>query len=222
MIIPSKNKIQTFRSSLLPGILLAMACMRPPATMADDYPPAGFTEMGSEVSPGGNFKIVRFNRDPNDYEKGSQIWLQALKPEFKTQFLFAHFNSVALLISPDEKFVAINYHRGSGCGLLHVFSCDKDGLFHEKKRDFLDATEKLMRTHLKLNEDTDFDHSYCMAKSWLRDGMLLGSLSERKGDVYRVVEWYFIYDVKNDRFLWDLSKVNQDAFQLMEPQPEKK
>ena len=222
MIISPKNKIQAFRSFWLHRILLAMACLLPSATMAYDYPPAGFTEMGSEASPDGNFKIVRFNRDPNDYAKGSQIWLHALKPEFKTQLLFTHESSVALVISPDEKFIAINYHRGSGCGLLHVFSCDKDGLFHEIKRDFLDSTEKLMRTQLNLKKDTDFDHNYCMAQSWLREGVLLGSLSERKGDVYRVGEWYFIYDVKNDRFLRDLSELNQNAFQLMKPQTEKK
>lgn len=199
-----------------------MACLLPSATMAGDYPPVGFTEMGSEESPGGNFKIVRFNRDPNDYAKGSQIWLQSLKPEFKTQLLFSHESSVALVISPDEKFIAINYHRGSGCGLLHVFSCDKDGLFHKIKRDFLDSTEKLMRTQLNLKKDIDFDHNYCTAQCWLSEGVLLGSLSERKGDLYRVGEWHFIYDVKKDRFLWDLSELNQNAFQFMKPEKEKK
>jgi hypothetical protein len=61
-----------------------------------------------------------------------------------------------------------------------------------------------------------------MAQCWLREGVLLGSLSERKGDLYRVGEWHFIYDVKKDRFLWDLSELNQNAFQLMKPQAEKK
>lgn len=222
MITYPKTKLLAFMSLLLPRVFLAMTCALPSVTKADDYPPAGFTEMGSGVSPGGNFKIVRFNRDPNDYEKGSQIWLQILKPEFKTQLLFNHFNSVALVISPDENFIAINYHRGSGLGLLHVFSRDKDGLFHEIKKDFPAVTEKLMRTQLQLKKEIDLDHLYCMADSWLREGMLLGHIDGHQSGAYFVSGWYFIYDVKKDRFLWDLSTINQSAFGLMKPQTENK
>ncbi|MCX6877481.1 MAG: hypothetical protein NTW21_27280 [Verrucomicrobia bacterium] len=222
MITYPKSKGLAIRSLRLPRIFLAMTCALPAVTKADDFPPPGFTEMRSELSPGGNFKIVRFNRDPNDYEQGSQLWLQSLKPEFKTQLLFSHLSSVALVISPDENFIAINYHRGSGVGLLHVFSRDKDGWFHEIKKDFLNVTEKLMRTQLKLKQEIDLDHLYCMADSWLRDGLLLGHLDGHKSGAYHVSGWYFIYDVKNDRFLWDLSKINQGTFGLIKPQIENK
>ena len=77
-----------------------------------------------------------------------------------------------------------------------------------------------MRTQLKLKNEIHLDHMYCMADTWLRDGLLLGHTDGHKSGAYHVSGWYFIYDVKNDRFLWDLSKINQDAFGLMKPQIE--
>lgn len=49
---------------------------------------------------------------------------------------------------------------------------------------------------------------------------MLGHTDGHKSGAYLVSGWYFIYDVKNDRFLWDLSKINQGAFGLMKPQIE--
>ncbi|MCF7734290.1 MAG: hypothetical protein K9N23_21585 [Akkermansiaceae bacterium] len=85
MINHPNDKLLALMSLLRPRILLAMACVLPAMTKADDFPPPGFTEMGSEQSPGGSFKIIHFKRDPNDNSSASQGWLQALKPEFKTQ-----------------------------------------------------------------------------------------------------------------------------------------
>jgi len=197
----------TFREILA---TLQFACALPSVTQADDFPPRGFKEMGSEESPAANFKIVHFKRDPGDFASESQLWLQALKPEFKTQLLFTHSNRATWLISPDEGFIALNHHLGSGVGLLHIFVRDQDGLFHEQKKDFFDVTKKLMSTQLK--KEIDLDHMYCMADSWLRDGRLLGHIDGHKSGAYHISGWYFIYDVKKDRFLWDLSEINQGAF----------
>ncbi len=185
---------------------------------ADDFPPAGFTEMSSGESPRGTFKIIHFKRDPKDFSSESQVWLEALKLEFKTQLLFKHENRAGWLISEDEEFIAINHHAGSGDGLLHLFARGKDGLFREKPKDFREAACKLMTAQLKLKKEPGFDHEYCYADAWLRDGYLLGHLEGNYSGVHFLDEWYFIYDMKSDRFSWDLSKINRGAFQLMKPQ----
>jgi len=200
-------------------ILLAAICLTSPIFAADVFPPPGFKEMSSEESPKRGFKIIHFKRDPEDFSSDSQIWiqplLQPLKPRFQTQLLFAHCNRAGWLISLDEKFIAINYHAGSTDGLLHVFWLEDDGLFHERQKDLRDVTRKLMTDQLKLKGQPSLDHEYCYADCWLRDGLLLGHLSGHESGVRFLNDWYFIYDVENDRFLWDLSQINQNAFQAV-------
>ena len=187
------------------------------AAGAQDYPPKGFTKVYADNSPQNSFEIVHFKQNPDDFSSDSQVWLHALKPGFKTQLLFTHNNRAAWLVSADENFIAINHHAMSDLGLLHVFSRNKEGVFQEVKKDFYEATSKLMAEQLKLKPQPGFDHIYCYADAWLRDGYLLAHLEGHDSGVHFLDGWYFIYDVKHDDFIWDLSKVNTGAFQLVKP-----
>ena len=202
-------------SILIQRFLVAAVCLFSMAKGADEFPPPGFTELSSDTSPMRSFKIIHYKRDPNDFSSDSQIWLQGLQPEFKTQLLFTHNNRAWWLISDDEDYIAINYHEGSTDGLLHIFVRGKDGIYTEKKKEYRDVAQKLMTTQLKLKKMPDFDHLYCYGTAWLRNGVLLAHLNGHYSGENYLEEWYFLYDVKNDRFSWDLSKVNQGAFSLV-------
>lgn len=196
-------------------MLPALLCLLPLLAEAVDFPPAGFVEVSSEKSPLDAFKVIHFKRDPEDFSSDSQIWLQALKPPFKTQLLFSHNNRASWLISGNEEFIAINHHALSDLGLLHVFAQGKDGAFHKIEKEFGEVARKLMTSQLKLAEEPGFDHEYCYADAWLRDGLLLAHLEGHESGVHFLKEWYFLYDAKGDRFSWDLSRINEGAFGLV-------
>ena len=193
-------------------VVLILFCLLPLRLAAADFPPPGFKEVNSAESPQGTFKVVHYQRNPEDFSSDSQIWLQASKPEFKTQLLFTHNNSATVLVSPDENLIAINHHVMSGLGGLQLFSRGKDGLYHEREKDLLGAAHKLMLSQLGLAAKTELDHEACFADLWLRDGVLLSHLVGNESGVSELAPWYFVYDVQHDRFSEDLSRLNQGAF----------
>ncbi len=204
-----------FLFAVLPSLIFA----------ADDYPPKGFTEMSSVESSSGGFSVVHFKKDPQDYSSDSQIWVHATKPDFKTQLLFTHNNRSAVLISDDEDYIAINHHELSGLGVLIVFKRNEKGGFDEVKKDFLKVMQAQMAKEFKLDKDMGFDHEYCYADVWMRDGLLLGHINGNLSGEYSLDEWYFIYDAKKDRFIWDLNKINKGTYTEhvhVKPTPPKK
>lgn len=182
------------------------------AAAADDFPPAGYAEVRSEVSPSGKFKLIHFKKDADDFSSESQVWLQGLKPGYKAQLLFTHDNRCAWLISPDEKFIAINYHDGSCLELLYVFRRDKQGVFHEIKRDFFKLAWDAMAKQFHLKEGFRLDHSYCLGDVWLSEGVLRGYISGLETRVGELSPWFFTYDANKDEFHWDTSDQNLHAF----------
>jgi len=197
---------------ILPALLFPVIS----AFAVDEFPPVGFKVALSENSPGGGFKIIHFARDLNQASE-AQIWIEPVlqpgKARFMRQLLFAHNNRVSWLISADENFIALNNYAKSTDGLLHVFSLGSDALFHKVKMDFRDAAQQLLISKLKVKKrDSDFDHEYCYADCWLRDGCLIGHLEGHDSSTMNGLHpWYFIYDVKNDLFFWDLSRINKNA-----------
>ena len=206
---------------LIRYILVSLWFVLAVAAHAQDYPPKGFTKVYADTSPQNTFEIIHFKRDLDDFSSDSQVWLHALKPGFTTQLLFTHNNRASWLVSDDENFIAVNHHAMSDLGLLHVFLRNKEGVFHEVKKNFNEMVSKLMTEQLNLKTEPGFDHIYCYADAWLRDGHLLAHLEGHESGVHFVDGWYFIYDVKNDDFSWDLSKLNQGAFQLVKHDKEK-
>jgi hypothetical protein len=178
--------------------------------IATNEPPPDFTNVYSEQSPNDGFKLICYKRDPKDFSSETQIWLEALKPDFKTQLIFTHWNRAHSLISSDDQYIAINYHVMSDLGEVHVFSRDKTGLFQEIKKDFGEIAHKLVRKELGSN--IGFDHEYCYADYWLRDGLLLVHFEGHESGTHYLEPWYFIYDVKKDRFVFDLTDINKNAF----------
>jgi len=207
-----------FLFALLPSLIFA----------AEEYPPKGFTEIWSEESSYGGFSVVHYKneqKDPKDYSSDSQIWVHANKPEFKTQLLLSHSSSSNTLISDDEKYIAINLHECSSLSNLFVFKRNEKGGFDEVKKDFLKSAQNQMIKQYKLEKNLEFGHEYCYADVWMRDGLLLGHISGEYSGGYSVDPWYFIYDVKNDRFIWDLTKINKRPYSEKEqekPTPPKK
>lgn len=193
----------------LRALLLLFLGLCPGFAYSEEFPPRGFTELYSEESPEATFKIIHFQRDPKDFSSDSQIWLQSLKPECKTQLLFTHNNRASWLISPDDSCIAINHHAMSTDGLLQIFARGKDGVFTRVEKDFREAAFELMAAQLK--SKPDLDHFYCYADTWLRENVLLAHLVGHESGVQSLDPWYFIYDVSKDRFSWDLSDINKDA-----------
>lgn len=188
------------------------------ALTADPFPPEGFKEMSSEVSANEGFKIIHFKKDPDNYASESQIWVQALKPEFKTQLLFSHNNRSSWNLADDEQGIAINFHQGSTDNLLLVFLRGKDGLFKKVEKDFREEAHKLVQARYKLDKGAlDFDHDNCHAITWLRDGFLLAELDGNLSGEYYLKPWYFIYDTQHDKFLTDLDKINQPVKDVEHP-----
>jgi|GEM_PF-3839470 len=204
-----------FLFAVLPSLIFA----------AEEYPPKGFTEIDSVESSYGGFSVVHYQKDSQDDSDDTQIWVHAIKPEFKTQLLFTHNSSSHTLISDDENYIAINLHECSNLNNLLVFKRNEKGGFDEVNKDFREAVQNQMIKQYKLEKDLKFGHEYCYADVWMRDGLLLGHLSGEYSGGYSVEPWYFIYDVRRDRFVWDLTKINKRPYSEKEqekPTPPKK
>lgn len=205
-------RIVVFFFAILPSLAFA----------SGDFPPQGFSELSTVASPSGGFSIMHFKQDPNDFSSESQIWVHALKPEFRDQLLFTHYNRSSVLISDDENYIAINHHALSGLGNLIVFKRNEKGGFDKVDKDFLAVAKDMAAKKLKLGDDAfGFDHEYCYADIWLRDGLLLGSLrGDLSGEVW-LKEWYFIYDAKHDAITLDLASINKGTYieKLEAPKP---
>ena len=164
-----------------------------------------------QVSPKSTFKVV-FYAHPSEHsrEREIDVWLEAVKADFKTQHLATYQSyNPELLISDDDNFIAVNIKMASNITELHVFSLSKDGLFQERKKDFWTLNLKQMKAQLKLSKLSDLDHLYCYAVCWSREGVLLAALSGH-GDIHHSIRsWYFIYDVKKDQVLWDPATINK-------------
>lgn len=183
--------------------------------VSTNSPPAKFKLVYTETSPEESFKLVYYKEDP-EYPSETQIWLEPIKStsEFKKQLLFTHWNRAHSLISDDEQFIALNHHAMSNYGLLHVFIRNKEGLFTEVKKDFHEATRKLIAKDTGSIER--FDHSYVYADCWLRDGLLMAHFVGRESGEHYIDPWYFIYDAKNDKFIMDLKELNKNVFHKVE------
>ena len=181
--------------------------------VAAEFPPKDFTELSSVESASAGFRVIHYKKDANAYDSESQIWVHALKPEFKDQLLFTHNNRSSVLISEDEEYIAINHHELSGLGNLYIFKHNANGGFDEVKLKFLETIKQQVKKRLKLDEtDIGFDHEYCYADYWMRDGLLLGHLEGDLSGEYRLRDWYFIYDVRRNRFVSNLSQVNKGTY----------
>ena len=192
------------------AIIVTLLCLN---AFAGEFPPKGFTAIETIESDSGGFSVIHYKQDPDRFDSESQIWVHALKPEFKDQLLYTHQNRSQELISEDEEYIAINHHELSGLGRLIVFSRNSNGTFDEVKVDFLKVVREQVKQRLKLDDTgVGFDHEYCYADCWLRDGLLLGHL---KGDMSGEIdlrEWYFIYDVRRSRFVSKINQMNRGVY----------
>jgi hypothetical protein len=204
--------------SLIKLILLLLICSGTSCLEAQDFPPTGYKEAHiSTTSPQESFRVVSFIIEPYDADAPHpwQVWIEVLKSSnIKTQLLY-YGQPACCFISYDENYIALNIHVGSGFQDLRVFTREKDGVFHDKKKDFEGAIPDRVAKQFTLKTKLDLDHTYWGGDQWLRDGVLLAHVSGHHSgneDFYGLKAWYFIYDVKNDRFTWDLTEINKDAF----------
>lgn len=206
---------------MIARIVLFLVILQSLAPGANEFPPKGFTELSTLVSPYGSFSVMHFKQDPDDFSSDSQIWIHALKPDFQDQLIFTHNNRSAALISDDENYIAINHHELSGLGNFIVFKRNEKGGFDKVDKDFLALAKDMAIKKLKLEHDAlEFDHEYCYADTWMRDGLLLGHVrGDLSGEAW-LKEWYFIYDAKHDVFTWDLAKLNKGTYLEKSEHPE--
>ncbi len=203
--------------------MLLLICSGALFAEAQTSPPQGYRKLDdSTASPQESFRIVSFIIDPYDANAPHpwQIWIEALKPSSVQTRLLYFGQPAGCFISDDENFIALNIHVGSGFQDLRIFTRGKDGAFQDTNKDFAGALLERIARQFKLKMKLDLDHTYWTADKWLRDGVLLGHVGGHHSgneDFYGLAPWYFIYDVKNDRFTWDLAEINKSAFQQGKP-----
>ena len=178
-----------------------------------DVSPKGFTQMTSDESSSGSVQVIHYKKDTKAYDSESQIWVHSTKEEFKDQLLFTHYNRSSTLISDEGDYIAINHHELSGLGQLYIFMRNDKGGFEKVKLDFLATIKEQVKKELSLGDNAlGFDHEYCYADRWMRDGLLLGHLRGNLSGETTLEEWYFIYDVRKNHFVSDLKMINKGTY----------
>jgi hypothetical protein len=184
-------------------------------TCADEpSPPPASQIAASKESPGAGFKLIRYSKDPANFNAESQIWLEPLKPEFKRQLLFTYTNRAYPLIDATDSHIAIAQHEYSSDNLLWLFVRQPDGYFRRIDTEIRDAALKqfCMKTHVQKARD-DFDHFDCYPTAWLRGGLLVAFIrgDSHTGKFY-LKPWYFIYDAEEQKFVFDDFESNKEVF----------
>ena len=198
------------RTALFLGLLLFCVTR----SQGQEYPPPGFELVDSQESPRGGFKLVHYKRDPNDFSSESQIWLEPIESPFTRQLLFTHHNRSYWRIDDDDSHIAIGHHANSNDNFVWIFVREPNGHFRQVKKELRNAALKVLCAKLGVQKTpTDFDHFDCYAEAWLSHGILLAYLrGDSRDRNFYLNPWYFFYDTDHDRFLWDISESNRDAF----------
>ncbi|MBF0554183.1 MAG: hypothetical protein HQK96_06430 [Nitrospirae bacterium] len=165
------------------------------------------------TSPKGNI-IVRHYVDGYEICPDGDIWLYSKKNPSKKALLFSYERDADVLISPDEKWLIINYRAGTTDTDALLFKKVKDLEYEEI--DYLNdkAWDLFRKTHRQY-KIPQFGHSYAEAVLWSSDSksVMIEIYGHDDLSQKNLEPWYCIYDLTTGKMTLDFNRVfNRDTY----------
>jgi hypothetical protein len=178
---------------------------------AGDRPPFYDKVTASDYSPRRDILVEHyFEREGTD-----QIWLVSTADPSKRRRLFTHQRHAEVVFSPDESWLVINDHFGSGGSRLLLYR-QRAPLDYEQVADLTDAAWKFFDQRNGLEAPNGFDHAYVDALRWTDDDppTLLLCLDGHSDSRNNTSGWYCLYDVRSRSFSTDFDAHNKKNTKL--------
>ncbi|MBF0457737.1 MAG: hypothetical protein HQK99_07565 [Nitrospirae bacterium] len=156
--------------------------------------------------------IVRHYVDGYDGFSGD-IWLYSKKDPSKKTLLFSYERDADVIISPDEKWLIINYRAGTTDTDALLFQKVK-GLEYKETKMLNDMAWDLFRKTHKQYQIPQFGHSYAEAVLWSSDSKsVMIQIYGHDDDSLKALEpWYCIYDLTTGKMTLDFNVLNRDTY----------
>jgi hypothetical protein len=136
------------------------------------------------------------------------VW-ESGSPESK-QLLYAFERDATLLFSPDDQWIAINDHVGSGQSEIKLFERSHGAQF---KPSNLDPTAKawaLLKQRTKTPYPDTLFHTYACVTNWSANSrVLLVSLSGHNDPEHHIDNWLCVFDLRSGKVSLDLDLMNR-------------
>jgi hypothetical protein len=193
-------------TGLLLALASAVALAVPVAAKPDARSPSGKIIVEHSLARGGN--------EADDHE----IWLVSAEDQTKRQLLFRHHRNAEVVFSPDENWLIINNHAGSGFSGVLLYR-RKAVLDYAQVADLTEAAWKFFKERNGLAANP-FDHAYADALCWISGDppVLLiglgGHTSGPAGVLKGSKGWYCLYDVLAKSFSTDFDALNKKNTKL--------
>ena len=204
--------------SRMRSIVAWLACM--PLTCAvAGQPDTHYILTDTEKSPSRTFQIEYYENTNN---ATAQIWT-AMKgrPANKSLLFELHGDpeAVTVLVSEDDKWLALNHRAGSDLRRPILFRKVSGWRFQKVKDINLESVAwSAAATNQGFSAKTAFDHSYSEAICWLGDShsLVLRAWGYQSGE-YGLDDWFCVYSVETKKTSFDLSVLNRRAFHSVGP-----
>ncbi|MEO5359705.1 MAG: hypothetical protein H7843_04580 [Nitrospirota bacterium] len=157
--------------------------------------------------------IIRHHSGYPDYFSGD-IWLYSKNNPSKKALLFSYERDADVLISPDEKWLVINYRAGTTDTDALLYKNAK-GLEYEVSELLNDKAWDLFRKTHKQYKIPDFGHSYAEAVRWSSDSksILLYIYGHDDLSPKTLEPWFCVYDLTTGKMTLDFNRIfNRDTY----------
>ena len=188
-------------------LFLALASIR-----GDDGVTPFITDVKSELSPLQDIRIEQCFFRNHDHE----VWLVSNRDPTTRKLLFTHQRWVEVLFSPDEHWLVINDHTGSGETRLRLFR-QTAFLDYKQADDLTDRAWEFLAAKTHRKNPPGFDHSYAAALRWTADQTFIACLHGHIDSRNHVSDWLCFYDTSSKTFSTDLDAHNNRQV-VLEPE----
>ncbi|MCG6552176.1 MAG: hypothetical protein L7F77_07600 [Candidatus Magnetominusculus sp. LBB02] len=164
------------------------------------------------ASPSGKIIVRQYGELLED--NSGDIWLYSKENPLKKAFLFSYERDADVIISPDEKWIAINYRYGCDGTSIILFKRIK-GLKYEIDTWLTQFAWDFFRKKYKRHIIPEFGHSYAEAVLWSSDSksVLIFIKGHDDDSPMKLEPWYCIYDLKKEEMTLDFNRVfNRDTY----------
>ncbi|MEO5359405.1 MAG: hypothetical protein H7843_03030 [Nitrospirota bacterium] len=160
----------------------------------------------------GNIIVRHYGESLDD--NSADIWLYSAKNPSKKLLLYSYERDADVLISPNEKWLVINYRYGSDVTDAILFKKAK-GLKYDEKKYLNTLAWRLFRKMHKQYEIPEFGHNYTEAVLWSSDSksVMVEIYGHDDLSPKALEPWFCIYDVTTGKMSLDFNRVfNRDTY----------
>ncbi len=170
-------------------------------------PPRSMAVNVDAWSPLQTYYIEYHTLSPGDH---MEVWLVSSENSKKRQLLYTYDRSVEVLISEDERWLAINDYAGSNLANVLLFRQQR-GLKYKQVEDLTERAWAFVAAQAGHKKPLPLllDHTYAEVLRWTDDHTILLCLHGHLDSRNYVDDWLCLYDVTSKTFSTDLDKQNK-------------